>query len=656
MRLRKTFSAFLICFFFLSLGASQSFAVTPVERSWILAGMDGYEIHSVAIDPTNQNTVYVGTSNNGIYKSTDGGATWTAINNGIPNYAAGYITDVVVDPNSSNILYAGGVGINNPNETGLFKSTDGGMTWNVSDNGFVDVGFGAQPFDVHNIIIDHEDSNILYVAIGSACGSVYKTVNGGDLWTRGVGLPCDPVAVRQDPSDPDILYTGNDQGIFNSTDRGATWNQIATTQTTGGLAIDPLNTNILYSSNFSGIYKSTDYGVTWTLSDNGMTQVYKALLSDPILAGTIYSGQDRGVATGANVSSDGGTSWNSMNNGLPNVGVKRLLISPANMNLLYAGTENGLFVYGFDGLNNPPVLQSLQDVTISRNQTYTANGSFTDADSTSWTATVNYGDGGGNEPLPLNPDKTFTLSHQYSAVDQYTVTVTITDNQNESDEETAVVTVIIPDPVATTFTASADTYVKSGQDNRNVGGGTFMRLQSSGDNRSLVRFDQATMQNEIGNNEVLSAKLRVTIVDNGNNWGTTGRTIDVHRLVAGWSEGNGTENVRGTGAGATWECATDSNIANQAKDCTGNNVWEMGQPNNPAVHPWLATASATQTITNDQTGVVEFDVTTDVQAFMNGTSNNGWIIKKTNEGQNGQVSFGTKESASVPQLVVTYQP
>lgn len=214
-----------------------------------------------------------------------------------------------------------------------------------------------------------------------------------------------------------------------------------------------------------------------------------------------------------------------------------------------------------------------------------------------------------------------------------------------------------PQPITTTFDSSADTYVKRGNDNRNTGAGTFMRVQSSRDNRSLVRFDQSAMQSEIGNKQVLSAKLRVTITDNGNNWGTTGRTIDVHRLISNWAEGNGTENDRGSGNGATWSCAIDSLIENQTKNCSGTTEWEMGQPNNPAVHPWVQTASATQNITNSQSGVVEFDVTADVANFLSSTNQNyGWIIKKTAEGQSGQVSFGTKESSSVPQLVVTYQP
>jgi hypothetical protein len=214
-----------------------------------------------------------------------------------------------------------------------------------------------------------------------------------------------------------------------------------------------------------------------------------------------------------------------------------------------------------------------------------------------------------------------------------------------------------PQPVTLTFDSSADTYVRSGQANHNQGGDGFMNIQSSGDNRSLVKFDQGAIASAVGSGAVLSAKLRVTIVDNGNNWGTTGRTVDLHRLISDWTEGNGTENDRGEGNGATWNCAIDSLIENQAKNCTGVTEWEMGMPGNPSVHPWIQTATDSETITNNQSGIVEYDVTTDVQSFLNATNNNyGWIIKKTNESQNGQVSFGTRESSSIPQLVVTYQP
>jgi hypothetical protein len=212
-------------------------------------------------------------------------------------------------------------------------------------------------------------------------------------------------------------------------------------------------------------------------------------------------------------------------------------------------------------------------------------------------------------------------------------------------------------PRSVTLNAFADTHVRSGQGNHNYGAVNFMRVQASGDNRGLVLFDQEELDSAIGSGAaILSAKLRVTITDNGNNWGVSGRTVDVHRLIANWAEGNGTESSNGTGSGATWNCAIDSIISNSAKNCSGSTEWEMGQPNNPSVHPWVQTATDTETIINNQSGVIEYDVTSDVAAFMSGTNNYGWIIKKTNENQTGSADFGTRESSSVPQLVVTYQP
>lgn len=213
-----------------------------------------------------------------------------------------------------------------------------------------------------------------------------------------------------------------------------------------------------------------------------------------------------------------------------------------------------------------------------------------------------------------------------------------------------------PEPETINLSPIADTYIRSGQPNRNHGSDTEMQLRSSGDNRTLLRFDQDALEGSIGNGTILSAKLRLIIADNGNNWGSTGRTVDLYRMLTDWVEGNGTQNDRGTGSGVTWSCAIDSNVANQAKNCSGDTEWEMGQPNNPSVHPWVQAVTATQTIINNQTGIVEFDVTGDLVSFMTGTDNYGWLLKKTNENQNGQVSFGTRESQLVPQLIVTYQP
>ena len=239
-----------------------------------------------------------------------------------------------------------------------------------------------------------------------------------------------------------------------------------------------------------------------------------------------------------------------------------------------------------------------------------------------------------------------------------TVTPTFTHTPTVTPTSTVTPT---PTPVVTNVSPAADTYVRNGADNTNEGASTFMRVRSSGQNRALVRFDQAAIQAAVNGGTLVSAKLRMTITDNGENWGPSGRTVDAHRVTASWSEGNGwtdgnSPSFRGTGAGATWACASDSNIANQAKDCSGVTEWEMGQPNQPQLHPWVQTATGTVTITSNQTGVVEWDVTADVAAFVSGSAQNyGWLIRKTEEGQNGLVHFGTKESGAPPQLVIVRQ-
>ena len=164
---------------------------------------------------------------------------------------------------------------------------------------------------------------------------------------------------------------------------------------------------------------------------------------------------------------------------------------------------------------------------------------------------------------------------------------------------------------------AADTYLRKGAPNQNQGVEPILRLRDAGDNRALVRVDQAALAQLVGSGQVTSAKLELTITKNGNNWGSTGRTIDLHRLTKVWTE-----------LGATWNCAVDSNPANAKADCSGATAWQMilGPGN-----PWVATPTATVLMKNGQTGTVLLDVTADVRAFVAGTQPNvGWLLRKTN--------------------------
>ncbi|HVZ11801.1 MAG TPA: DNRLRE domain-containing protein [Patescibacteria group bacterium] len=315
-------------------------------------------------------------------------------------------------------------------------------------------------------------------------------------------------------------------------------------------------------------------------------------------------------------------------------------------------------------VDNEPVITSLPNPdSIIANQNFSDTGTFTDPDSSSWTGNINYGDGTGLQTLNITGNGTFEVSHTYSQPGTYTYVVNVKDDLGVVGNKIQTVVVNGPTPTPTptpsqvTLSPIADTYIKNGSQNENEGNSTFLELQSSGHRRNLVKFDQSSIQAAIGNSQNYTATLRFTITDNGNNWGTTGRTIEAHRLTQDWTEGNGfidgnSPTYRGTGSGATWNCATDSNIANQNDDCSGSIAWNM---DNSSSWPFVTNATSTKTIQNNQTGTVDFDVTADVQSFVNGSSQDfGWLIKKTDEGQNGRIDFGSRQTSSSPILILNF--
>lgn len=212
--------------------------------------------------------------------------------------------------------------------------------------------------------------------------------------------------------------------------------------------------------------------------------------------------------------------------------------------------------------------------------------------------------------------------------------------------------------------ATADTYVRSGAPNTNEGASAFLRVRDAGDNRALVGFDSAAIAALVEGRGIIAAALVIDVAANGDNWGRTGRAVDVHRMLIAWDEGNGrdagydrAESFRGDAPGATWNCASDANTANSRADCAGVSLWEMAKPNRPDLHPWAVAPTASALIVNGLVGPVQWDVTADVQAFLAGTVPNcGWIVKKANEGQAGLVDFASRESMHGPRLFITLGP
>ena len=206
-------------------------------------------------------------------------------------------------------------------------------------------------------------------------------------------------------------------------------------------------------------------------------------------------------------------------------------------------------------------------------------------------------------------------------------------------------------PETLTLTAVKDSFLRSGSADRNEGANPGLRIQASGNNRVVVGFDPAAIDAFLDANTLTAATLVLTIAENADNWGPNNdRTVDAHPLSVGFAEGNGqnagvpgSQSTRGSGPGVTWNCAEDAEIANQATDCDPRwNGGTFGPATAPSVPHF-----------NGLSGEVSWDVTDDVLA---GAS--AWLIKKTAEGQSGQVSYFSKEGSASggPRLILEGQP
>src|SRR5437879_3329606 len=184
----------------------------------------------------------------GVFKSTNGGTTWSAANAGLPSPAL--IDQLAIDPHTPTTLYAtlyarSFVGA-------IYKSTDGGVTWS-----------GLPGLGIYRMAIDPRTPTTLYA---SRSDGTYKSTDGGGSWTiTGPAGPTRSVLVV-DPVTPTTLYAAGrgdpvTSGIFKSTDGGNSWSTLRT-DAVSVLAIDPLTPTTLYAVSSTGVSKSTDGGGT----------------------------------------------------------------------------------------------------------------------------------------------------------------------------------------------------------------------------------------------------------------------------------------------------------------------------------------------------------------------------------------------------------
>lgn len=365
-------------------------AIAGMRFRSIGPAMVGGRISSFAVNPHNRAQYFATAASGGVWKTLNAGTSWTPVFDNEGSYSMG---TVVMDPKNPNAVWVG-TGENNSQRSvgygdGVYRSDDGGRTWR--NMGLKDSQHIAR------ILIDPRDSNTVYVAAqGPLWGpggdrGLYKTTDGGKTWNPSLKISENTgvTDVVMDPRDPNVLYAaayqrrrhvwtlidgGPESAIYKTTDAGANWSKLANGLPNGemgrvGLAIAPTNPDILYAqieaaNRRGGIFRSTDRGASWERRNEFDTTAmyYSTIYVDPKNSDRIYSMNVRIM-----VSDDGGTTLRPLTARFVHVDYHALWIDPNDTNYYLAGNDGGIYESFDRGANwhfkaNLPIAQ-FYDIT-----------------------------------------------------------------------------------------------------------------------------------------------------------------------------------------------------------------------------------------------------------------------------------------------------
>ncbi len=313
---------------------------TDDGQTWvpINEGLARPNVLTMAVDPLLPDTLYAGTWYSEIYQSIDSGSTWRLVNGGLARGAQ--INALVIQrtararsDQTSGVLYAG------TNGAGVFNSTDGGVSWTAVNNGLDDLHVqvlalapteggilyagtsssiyhlnldsGTDPGrllwqpaqhglpreEVHSIVVDERSPNVIYAATATGTGEIYRSTDGGSSWTaigRGslpTNIKIQALAINPSRGRPNTLYASTDGGVFRSEDGGSSWRAIndglpphANVLT---ILVDVKRSCLYASINNGGVYRGIDAGtglISWSM-------LARVILAAAALAMTFFAGR-----------------------------------------------------------------------------------------------------------------------------------------------------------------------------------------------------------------------------------------------------------------------------------------------------------------------------------------------------------------------------
>ncbi len=371
-------------------------------------------VNAIGFHPTDTATVYVGAPNGGFWITRDGGKTWSTPTDNMPTMGVSAILTHPTDPNLI-LVGTGDRDGGNSSGMGVFRSDDGGMTWVPFNNGMGNVVTG---------MFARTNSNLRLI-LAATSGGIYKTLDGGENWTKTSTDAGHYKDVKFRPGSVTVAYAVSDNGFYRSEDGGDTWTAVPTTSgyPDGGrlvIGVTAGNDSLVYliggAEKFQGCFVSRDFGKTFT-----------AASTTPNILGYEYNGSDEKsqawydlmihvdpinplvvMVGGVNIwkSIDGGKNWTITSHwwgdrtNEVHADQHCFGYNPLN-NRVYAGNDGGIYYTGNLGTSWKEISEGLgigqlYKIGVSNTDPKKITGGFQDNGSATWNGTNWHNSGGGD--------------------------------------------------------------------------------------------------------------------------------------------------------------------------------------------------------------------------------------------------------------------
>jgi len=326
-------------------------------------------ISDIAIHPRDRSTWYIAVGSGGVWKTVNCGTTWTPVFDRQVSYSIGCVT---IDANNPDVVWVGtGENVSGRHVgfgDGIYKSLNGGKTWQ---------NMGLKHSEhISKILVDPHDSNVIFAAaegpLWSSGGQrgLYKSMDGGKTWELSLKISKNTgvTDVAVDAKKPGILYAaayqrrrsvssflagGPESGIYKSTNAGKSWRELTVGLPNGhmgriGLAVSPLKANVVYATieagkDEKGFYRSQNRGESWekrsTYISNGTgPHYYQEIFADPLQFDRVYQ-----MDVWIHVTNDGGKTFAKLNETYKHSDSHALAFDPRDPDYLLAGCDGGVY-------------------------------------------------------------------------------------------------------------------------------------------------------------------------------------------------------------------------------------------------------------------------------------------------------------------------